>query len=30
MKKCPSSCQEFRLVTDDMGNLSYEYPEDDK
>jgi prepilin-type N-terminal cleavage/methylation domain-containing protein len=30
MKKCPSSCQEFRLVTDDMGNFSDEYPEDDK
>jgi len=30
MKKCPSSCKEFRQVTDDMENVSYEYLEDDK
>lgn len=28
MKKCPSSCQEFRQVTDDMENVSYEYQDD--
>jgi len=30
MKKCPLSCKELMLVTDDMGNISDEYPEDVK
>lgn len=30
MKKCPSSCQKFRQVTEDIENVSYEYLEDDK